>query len=57
MSIKHVIGIVAPSSTVPDGLIEQSVLYFENLGFKVKTGKYLDKKELFAAGTDEAKSS
>ena len=49
MSIKHVVGIVAPSSPVPDGLIEKSVVYFENLGFKVKTGKYLDKNELFAA--------
>jgi muramoyltetrapeptide carboxypeptidase len=57
MSIKHVVGIVAPSSPVPDGLIEKSVVYFENLGFKVKTGKYLDKNELFAAGTDEERAA
>ncbi len=57
MSIKHVIGIVAPSSPVPDGLIKQSVEYFQRLGFKVKTGKHLDKKELFAAGTDEERAA
>ena len=57
MNIKHVIGIVAPSSQVPDGLIKQSVEYFQRLGFKVKTGKHLDKKELFAAGTDEERAA
>ena len=57
MSSKHVIGIVAPSSPVPDGLVDQSITYFENLGFKVKTGKHLDKNELFTAGTDEERAS
>ena len=57
MSIKHVIGIVAPSSPVPDGLVDQSITYFENLGFKVKTGTHLNKNELFAAGTDEERAS
>lgn len=47
MSIKHVIGIVSPSSPVPDGLIKQSVEYFHKLGFKVKTGKHFDKKEIW----------
>jgi cell division protein FtsI (penicillin-binding protein 3) len=36
MSIKHTIGIASPSSPVPDGLTNQSIAYFENLGFKVK---------------------
>jgi muramoyltetrapeptide carboxypeptidase len=57
MSITHVIGIVAPSSPVPDGLVDQSITYFENLGFKVKTGKHLNKNELFAAGTDEDRAA
>ena len=57
MSIKRIIGIVAPSSPVPDGLIKQSVEYFQKLGFKVKTGKHLDKNELFAAGTDEQRAA
>lgn len=57
MSIKHVIGIVAPSSPIPDGLVNKSIMYFEKLGFKVKTGKNLDKKELFAAGVDEERAS
>lgn len=57
MSIKHVIGIVAPSSPVPDGLVEQSIAYFKNLGFQVKTGKHLDKNQLFAAGTDEERAA
>ena len=29
MKSKQVIGMIAPSSPVPDGLIEQSVTYFE----------------------------
>lgn len=57
MSIKHVIGIVAPSGPVPDGLVEQSIAYFKNLGFQVKTGKHLDKKELFTAGSDEQRAA
>jgi muramoyltetrapeptide carboxypeptidase len=57
MNIKHVIGLITPSSPAPDGLIEQSVVYFENLGLKVKTGKHLDKKELFAAGADEERAA
>jgi len=57
MGIKHVFGIIAPSSPVPDGLLQQSVLYFENLGFKIKTGKNIDKKDLFAAGVDEERAA
>lgn len=45
------------TSPVPDGLIKQSVEYFHKLGFKVKTGKHLDKKELFAAGRDEERAA
>jgi len=57
MSIQHVIGIVAPSSPVPAGLIQSSIAYFENLGFKVKLGKHIDKRELFAAGTDQERAA
>ena len=57
MNIKHVIGLIAPSSPALDGLIEQSIAYFENLAFKVKTGKHLDKNQLFAAGTDEERAA
>ncbi len=56
MSAKIVIGIVAPSSPVPDSLIQQSVTYFEKLGFSVRLRKYLDKTELFAAGIDEERA-
>ena len=57
MSIKHVVGIVSPSSPVPEGLIQQSVAYFENLGFVVKIGSSLNRNELFAAGTDEERAA
>ena len=50
------IAIVAPSSQVPAGLIDQSVAYFEKMGFRVKLGKHLDKSELFSAGSDEQRA-
>lgn len=49
---KQVIGILAPSSHVPEGLIGQATRYFENLGFSVRLGKNIDKIELLAAGSD-----
>lgn len=57
MNMKHVIGIVAPSGPVPDELTQQSVEYFDRLGFKVKTGQHLDKKQLFVAGTDAERAA
>ncbi len=57
MTFNHVIGMITPSSPAPDALVEQSVTFFEALGFKVKTGKHLDKNELFAAGTDEERAT
>ena len=39
-----VIGIIAPSSPVPNGLVENSVAYFEGEGFRVKSGNNLKKR-------------
>lgn len=52
-----VIGIIAPSSPVPYGLVENSIAYFEGQGFRVKSGKNLNKSELFAAGTDKERAA
>lgn len=54
---KVIIGIIAPSSPVPNGIIENSVAYFEDQGFIIKIGKNLKKSELFAAGTDEQRAA
>jgi len=56
-SNKVVIGIIAPSSPVPNGLVENSIAYFEGQGVIVKSGKNLKKSELFAAGTDEQRAA
>ena len=55
-SSNRVIGIIAPSSPVPNDIIENSIAYFEGQGFIVKSGKNLKKSELFAAGTDEQRA-
>lgn len=54
---EHVVCIISPSSPMPEGLLGQSIEYFESLGFKVKTGKHLYKKELFAAGAVEERAA
>jgi muramoyltetrapeptide carboxypeptidase len=55
-SSRGVVGIIAPSSPVRRGLVEDSVAYFESQGFKVKIGKNVNKSELSAAGTDEQRA-
>lgn len=57
MKIYKSIGIIAPSSPVPTGLIDRSVSYFERLGFSVKLGKNIGGAELLAVGTDEERAS
>ena len=53
---KKVVGIIAPSSPVPTGLIENSITYLANQGFLTKLGKNVKKTDLFAAGTDEQRA-
>ncbi|HHR1385262.1 TPA: S66 peptidase family protein [Legionella pneumophila] len=52
-----VIGIVAPSSPVPNGLIKIAVEYLQQQGIRVKLGKSLENSELFAAGTDKERAA
>jgi len=47
------IGIIAPSGEVCYDKILQAVKYFEQKGFRVKTGKNLQKHDRYLAGTDE----
>lgn len=58
MNIKNspTIGLVAPSSPIPSGLLKASISYFEKKGFKIKVGKNIKKQELFSAGTDEERA-
>jgi muramoyltetrapeptide carboxypeptidase len=57
LSSNLAVGIVAPSSPVPNGLIENSITYFENQGCIVKLGKNIGKSDLFAAATDEQRAA
>lgn len=47
------IGIIAPSGEVSYDKILQAVKYFEQKGFRVKTGKNIQKRDRYLAGTDE----
>jgi len=47
------IGIISPSSSVDDpAKLEKSVIYLENLGYKVQVGKNVGKVKGYLAGTD-----
>lgn len=53
-----VIGLVSPAS--PPGKreqVEKSVRYLESLGYRVKTGRYIEEHHGFSAGTDEQRAS
>ena len=52
------IGIVAPASP-PDkaGVIEDAIARFTKLGFKIKAGKNLRKRDRYLAGSDEERAS
>ena len=52
-----VVGIIAPSSPVPHGLVKPMVAYLKNQGFGIKLGKYLENADLFAAGTDDERAA
>lgn len=50
------IGLITPSSPLFPGRLEQSIKYFEQQGYKVKTGKHNYKSDRFLAGTDEERA-
>jgi muramoyltetrapeptide carboxypeptidase len=47
------IGLITPGSFIPDKALEKAVRNVEQLGFKVKLGKYIRALRGFNAGTDE----
>jgi muramoyltetrapeptide carboxypeptidase len=52
------IGIVAPASPPRSGeCIEGSVRYFEKLGYRVITGRHIEARHGFSAGTDQQRAS
>ena len=52
------IGLVAPASTPSSNeKIEKGVLYLEQLGYRVKVGKYIHEVRGYLAGTDEQRAS
>jgi muramoyltetrapeptide carboxypeptidase len=53
-----VIGLVAPASTPsPNEKIEKGVLYLEQIGYRVKVGKFVQEVLGYLAGTDEQRAS
>ena len=51
------IEIIAPAGIVSEDRINNSVKYFEQLGFRVKLGKNIYKRDRYFAGTDEERLS
>lgn len=49
----NTVGIVAPSSAVPNNGFERAVQNIADLGFKIKLGKYVSGRHRFFSGTDE----
>jgi muramoyltetrapeptide carboxypeptidase len=47
------IGIVAPSSPMFPGRLEQGIKYIEDNGFKTKVGKHVHDANRFLAGSDK----
>jgi len=46
------IGVVAPSSPFPVALLQPGLTYLRSLGYEVKAGEALDKRERYLAGDD-----
>jgi muramoyltetrapeptide carboxypeptidase len=51
------IGIIAPSSPVPKGLIKTAAEYLRQQGILIKLGNSIESSELFAAGTDTERAA
>ena len=47
------LGVIAPSSALPDHVVERAVKNLEGLGFKIQLGKNVRAKNGYLAGTDE----
>lgn len=53
LKLGDTLGVIAPSSAIPEHVIERALNNLSSLGFKLKLGKYLREKKGYLAGTDE----
>ncbi|MGV1064437.1 S66 peptidase family protein [Clostridium perfringens] len=56
LKVGDTIGIVSPASGDSDDVINYNISSFKNLGFKIKEGKYLRKKNDYLAASDEERA-
>ncbi|MEY4937827.1 MAG: hypothetical protein RIS64_4186, partial [Bacteroidota bacterium] len=52
LQIGDTIGVIAPSSALPEHVLKQALTNLEELGFKLKEGKYIREMRGYLAGTD-----
>lgn len=53
LKLGDTLGVIAPSSALPDHVVERAIKNLEGLGFKLQLGKNLRAKNGYLAGTDE----
>lgn len=56
LKVGDTIGIVSPASGDSDDVINYNISSFKNLGFKIREGKYLRKKNDYLAASDEERA-
>lgn len=50
------IGLITPSSPMPEGRLELGIQYLEQKGFKTKVGRYVHEASRFLAGSDQERA-
>lgn len=53
LKLGDTLGVIAPSSALPDHVVERAIKNLEGLGFKLQLGKNVRAKNGYLAGTDE----
>ena len=53
LKIGDTLAVIAPSSAIPEHVVERALNNLSGLGFKLKLGKHLREKKGYLAGTDE----
>ena len=52
LKLGDTLGVIAPSSALPEQMVVKALANLEGLGFKLKLGKYIREKNGYLAGTD-----
>jgi muramoyltetrapeptide carboxypeptidase len=52
LKLGDTLGVIAPSSALPEHMVVKALANLEGLGFKLKLGKYIREKNGYLAGTD-----